>query len=150
MSFQPIIFLLIVNILIPINGLNPRKLDEVAVPGSPNTDNKCGCTGCNNQCQSPPPPPPKKKPTPSKICPPPPPASSLIYMSGPPGNLYPVDTFPSGTSRSFAAGLPLLMGCGLLGVLAKRKMKLRRGGKQIKRTDEDPKPELIHGLTGVE
>ncbi|KAK7348897.1 hypothetical protein VNO80_23651 [Phaseolus coccineus] len=44
---------------------------------------------------SPPPPSPKKPP--STYCPPPP-SSAYLYMTGPPGNLYPVDENFSGAS----------------------------------------------------
>ncbi|MED6122235.1 hypothetical protein PIB30_037907 [Stylosanthes scabra] len=47
---------------------------------------------------SPPPPPPPKKSPSSSYCPPPP--SSFIYITGPPGNLYPVDENFSGASRN--------------------------------------------------
>ncbi|CAK9154767.1 unnamed protein product [Ilex paraguariensis] len=122
------VFLFILAIADPTSGLNPRKLDENTVPSD--SGNKCGgCSACNNPCYQsppppppppslpPPPPPPKKPPTPSLYCPPPPP-SSFIYISGPPGNLYPVDPYFSGAGRSFSSGLPLLIGGGLLGLLA--------------------------------
>ncbi|PSR88180.1 T-cell surface glycoprotein CD8 beta chain like [Actinidia chinensis var. chinensis] len=104
----------------PINGLNPRKLDDTTVTGPPDSGIKCtSCSPCNNPCNQippPPPPPPPKKP-PTQYCPPPPP-SSFIYITGPPGNLYPVDPYFSGGRQNFPAGLPLLMGCGLVGLLA--------------------------------
>ncbi|KAL3501868.1 hypothetical protein ACH5RR_036317 [Cinchona calisaya] len=90
-------------------------------PGtSPDAENKCGGCPCDKPCPvpppppppvlpPPPPPPPKKPPTP--ICPPPPastswptvptPPSQYIYTTGPPGNLYPLDTDFSGAVRSF-------------------------------------------------
>lgn len=104
---------------VPING---------QLPGSPDGESKCGGCPCNNPCAvpppppppalpPPPPPPPKKPPTPS--CPPPPggsswptvptPPSQYIYITGPPGNLYPVDQYFSGAARSFAVGLPMLL-----------------------------------------
>lgn len=61
---------------------------------------------------SPPPPTPKKSP--SSNCPPPP-SSPDIYMTGPPGNLYPVDVNFSGSGAtptgrgSFAGILPLFV-----------------------------------------
>ncbi|KAK3027661.1 hypothetical protein RJ639_041898 [Escallonia herrerae] len=126
-----LLLLIIATVAAPISGLNPRKLDVVnSEPVKPpDNENKCGgCSSCNNPCnQSPPPPPPvymppppppvPKKPPPSTpYCPPPP--STYIYMTGPPGNLYPVDPYFSGGDRSFAVGLPLLVGCGLVGLLA--------------------------------
>ncbi|KAK2981304.1 hypothetical protein RJ640_007005 [Escallonia rubra] len=138
-----LLLLIIATVAAPISGLNPRKLDVVnSEPVKPpDTENKCGgCSSCNNPCtQSPPPPSPvymppppppvymppppppvPKKPPPSSTpyCPPPPPPSSYIYMTGPPGNLYPVDPYFSGGDRNFAVGLPLLVGCGLVGLLA--------------------------------
>ncbi|CAH2080436.1 unnamed protein product [Thlaspi arvense] len=57
--------------------------------------------------------PPKKPPRP--YCPPPPP-SSYVYVTGPPGNLYPIVTSYSGAG-SLGLGLPLLISSGLVGVL---------------------------------
>ncbi|KAH7835491.1 hypothetical protein Vadar_026585 [Vaccinium darrowii] len=133
MKLLMVVFLITTNFF-PIHGLNPRKLDDTtAVPTSPDTGGvKCGsCPACNNPCYQsppppppppslpPPPPPPKKKPTPpGPYCPPPPP-SGFIYITGPPGNLYPIDPFYSGGGRSFAVGMVQLIGCGLVvGLLA--------------------------------
>ncbi|GLT99895.1 hypothetical protein SLE2022_173010 [Rubroshorea leprosula] len=63
-----------------------------------------------------PPPTPKKPPT--GYCPPPPSPPSFTYISGPPGNLYPIDQEFSGASRSFAVGLLALVGAGLIVLLA--------------------------------
>ncbi|GMY18541.1 leucine-rich repeat extensin-like protein 6 [Fagus crenata] len=66
------------------------------------------------------PPPTPKKPS-TKYCPPPPPPpapSSTIYITGPPGNLYPIDQDFNGGSRSLVPMLPVLVSCGLLGLLA--------------------------------
>lgn len=117
-----------------INGSDPRKLDEV--PASPEI--KCGtCPACNNPCNQsppsppppppatlPPPPPPKKPPTPSLNCPPPPSyvpipgapslPSYIPVPTGPPGDLYPVNPYISGCSRSSMVGLQLLVVYGLL------------------------------------
>ncbi|KAK1390056.1 hypothetical protein POM88_018234 [Heracleum sosnowskyi] len=110
------------------NGLNdPRRLQESSVPVDPNSGLKCGgCPSCNTPCTqsppslpppSPPPPSPKKKSKPSpNNCPPPP--ESNIYMTGPPGNLYPVDSNYSSASRTLLAGLSLLVGYGFLSFLA--------------------------------
>ncbi|KAA8532577.1 hypothetical protein F0562_032607 [Nyssa sinensis] len=132
------VLFLITAITTPINGLNPRKLDESTVPGTPYSGTKCTtCPSCYNQCYqsppppppppypypSPPPPPPPKSPSPPKnpstpYCPPPPPPASYIYITGPPGNLYPVDQLISGAGRNFRVGLPVLLISGLLGLLA--------------------------------
>ncbi|KAE8022839.1 hypothetical protein FH972_008608 [Carpinus fangiana] len=64
---------------------------------------------------SPPPPSPKKSP-PTKYCPPPP--SSFIYLTGPPGNLYPIDQDFSGATQIPVNRLPVLVAGGLLGLLA--------------------------------
>ncbi|CAN4121694.1 unnamed protein product [Withania somnifera] len=110
------------------NGLNPRKLDE--------GENKCGGCPCNKPCNPPspppptpsPPPPPPKKPPSGYNCPPPPysgggdggggggenvpypPNSQYIYMTGPPGSLYPVDHNVNGAKWSFSSGFSLLIG----------------------------------------
>ncbi|CAK9157559.1 unnamed protein product [Ilex paraguariensis] len=117
------VFVVIVAISAPTNAQNRRKLDENTLPVPPGSVNNCGsCSSCTNACnQLPPPPPPSPKKHTSKHCPPlppPPPPSSLIYIPGPPGNLYPVQRYFSGTGRSFAVGLPLWIGIGLLGQLA--------------------------------
>ncbi|KAG5010809.1 hypothetical protein AAZX31_07G199900 [Glycine max] len=106
-----------------VNGVESRKLDETPVPATNGTEEKCGSCGGTTYPSppppvlpppSPPPPSPKKQP-PSQYCPPPPP-SSFIYITGPPGNLYPVDENFSGAishrhRRSFATMLlPLLVG----------------------------------------
>ncbi|CAN4124950.1 unnamed protein product [Withania somnifera] len=111
-----VLFLLFFVVTMSItNGLNPRKLDE--------GDNKCGGCPCNKPCNPPPPPPPPppKKPPSGYNCPPPPysgggesvpypPNSQYIYMTGPPGDLYPVDHNVNGAKRSFSNGFPLLIG----------------------------------------
>lgn len=122
MSSRVIGILIFLAIAAPINGLNTRKLDDTTVPVPPDAEMKCGSCPCNNPCgQSPPPPPPpppppKKPPTPSLNCPPPP--SQYIYISGPPGNLYPVDPYFTNTGRSLGVALPLLVGCALVGLFA--------------------------------
>ncbi|KAJ9135795.1 hypothetical protein P3X46_032931 [Hevea brasiliensis] len=117
------LFLLIVAAAPPIHAFDSRKLEENTVPGP--SDEKC--TPCNSSPPPPPPPspsppppalpppspPPTPKKPPSKYCPPPPP--SFIYITGPPGNLYPVDNDFNDADRTSAAGLPVLIGCWLLG-----------------------------------
>lgn len=123
--------LVILVVAAPTNALNnPRKLQESSVPVvDPNGEIKCGgCPVCNVPCTqsppsppppSPPPPPaPKKPPTPSYPslnCPPPP---SYIYITGPPGNLYPVDPYFSNAARDLLVGIPFLVGFGFLSLLA--------------------------------
>ncbi|KAI8538235.1 hypothetical protein RHMOL_Rhmol09G0086900 [Rhododendron molle] len=127
------VIFIITTTSMPIEGLAPRKLDDTTtVPTSPDTGGvKCGsCSPCSDPCSQnppppppppslpPPPPPPKKKPPPSApYCPPPP--SGFIYITGPPGNLYPIDPFFSGGKRRLAVGVLPLIGCGLVvGLLA--------------------------------
>ncbi|PON78753.1 hydroxyproline-rich glycoprotein family protein [Parasponia andersonii] len=104
-----------------VNGLDSRKLDETPVPSG--TDEKC--TPCIQYSPPPPPPPPPKKPPspPSpttQYCPPPP--AAFLYITGPPGDLYPIDPdFNSAAGKStnlIMSGLPALIGFGLFGVLA--------------------------------
>ncbi|KAF7848433.1 hypothetical protein BT93_L1956 [Corymbia citriodora subsp. variegata] len=123
-----LVLVLVLAVVIPTSGLNPRKLDDASAPGS----EKCGtCTQypppppppspCPPPPALPPPPPPShpKKPPPSPYCPPPPtPPSGYIYITGPPGSLYPIDQNFGAASRSFPAGAPLWVGLGLLGLLA--------------------------------
>ncbi|KAK7362577.1 hypothetical protein VNO77_04694 [Canavalia gladiata] len=103
-----------------VNFVESRKLDETPVPATNGTDEKC--TPCGTSYPSPPPPaipppspppPSPKKPPSSQYCPPPPP-SSFIYITGPPGNLYPVDENFSGAiihrhHRSFFTFFLLLL-----------------------------------------
>ncbi|KAL2485067.1 Uncharacterized protein Adt_29823 [Abeliophyllum distichum] len=139
------VFLVFLVIVVPINGLNPRNLDE----SPPDLQNKCGNCPCDTPCYQsppllppasppppppsspppppplpplypPPPPPPKKKP--SKECPPPPsgentqtPPSPEIYITGPPGSLYHIDINSAGVGGSFS--LPIFIS-SLLGLLA--------------------------------
>ncbi|KAJ9153119.1 hypothetical protein P3X46_026596 [Hevea brasiliensis] len=119
-------FFLLIAATPPIQALDSRKLDENTVPAP--TDQKCApCTSSPppppppSPCPPPPalpppalPPPTPKKP-PSSYCPPPP--ASFIYITGPPGNLYPIDNDFGGADRPTVAGLPFLVGCGLLGFL---------------------------------
>nr|XP_004498310.1 leucine-rich repeat extensin-like protein 6 [Cicer arietinum] len=125
--------LLLIFVTIPIQAIESRKLDENCTP--------CGYTPISSPppiiYNSPPPPPvliypsppppspspppivyyspppPSPKKSPSVYCPPPP-STPYIYMTGPPGNLYPVDVNFSGGAApagrgSFAAFLPLLV-----------------------------------------
>ncbi|XP_010498806.1 PREDICTED: chitin-binding lectin 1-like [Camelina sativa] len=68
-------------------------------------------------CPPPPalPPPPPKKVSPN--CPPPPPAN-FLYITGPPGNLYPVDEqFGATAGKSFTVVLSGLIALGIMGFL---------------------------------
>ncbi|KAJ8570239.1 hypothetical protein K7X08_006816 [Anisodus acutangulus] len=117
-----VFFLLFFVVAVPItNGLNSRKLDE--------GESKCGGCPCNKPCI--PPPPPKKKPPSGYNCPPPPPYSGgggsenvpyppnsqYIYMTGPPGDLYPVDHNFNGAKRSLSTGFSLLISGFFFGFL---------------------------------
>ncbi|KAL2347688.1 hypothetical protein Fmac_001688 [Flemingia macrophylla] len=115
----------------PIKGEESRKLDAT------NGDVKCGsCEGGYNPSPPPPtippppppspppiiypsPPPPSPKKPSSNYCPPPP-SSAYLYMTEPPGNLYPVDENFSRASpcshQSFSVFLLLLV--GLFGMMA--------------------------------
>lgn len=98
-----------------------------------------GSEKCAPCTQTPPPPPPS--PPPPSPCPPPPapvlpppspkkqppsttpygppPPSSFVYITGPPGQLYPIDQdFNGASSGKSSVGLPVLLGLGLLGVVA--------------------------------
>ncbi|XP_041012788.1 protein TRACHEARY ELEMENT DIFFERENTIATION-RELATED 7A-like [Juglans microcarpa x Juglans regia] len=92
------------------------------------------CMPCNPNSQPPPypPPPPSppppalpppsprppshKKPPTSPLCPPPP--SSFLYITGPPGELYPIDeNFNGAAGNLVTRTLPVFISCGLLGLL---------------------------------
>lgn len=118
----PTILLLLI-LVAPIYGFESRKLDETGLPGSSDPSIKCGgCSPCGHpSCYtsppppSPPPPPPKKQPI-SANCPPPPynPGAGFVYMTAPPGELYPVDPYYSGSSRILAGAMTTVLGLGLL------------------------------------
>ncbi|KAJ8548215.1 hypothetical protein K7X08_030684 [Anisodus acutangulus] len=139
-----VIFLLFFVVAIPItNGLNPRKLDEGESKCGGCPCNK----PCIPPSPPPPPPalpppspPPPKKPPSGYNCPPPPysgggsggggggggsgsenvpysPNSQYIYMTGPPGDLYPVDHNFGGAKSSFSSGFSLLISGFFLGLL---------------------------------
>ncbi|XP_058735397.1 extensin-like [Vicia villosa] len=104
-----------------INTVESRKLDETAtVPTPNNTDVKCApsCGGYApppppppQNCPPPPSPPPPspKKPPSSQNCPPPPSPSSYIYITGPPGNLYPIDENFSGVNHRHHRSLAVIL-----------------------------------------
>jgi len=112
-----------------VNGveIGSRKLDETTVSTTNGTDEKC--TPCGDSSPPPPPPvnpppsppPPSPKKPPSQVYCPPPPSPSYIYITGPPGNLYPVDENFSGAihphHRSFAV-LLLPFAVALLGIIS--------------------------------
>ncbi|KAK2434257.1 hypothetical protein QL285_019425 [Trifolium repens] len=108
-----------------VNNVESRKLDETNVPMTNGTDVKC--TPCGDYSPPPPPanpppspPPPSPKKPPTQYCPPPP-SPSYIYITGPPGNLYPIDENFSGAihghHRSLAA-LLLSFAVTFLGMIA--------------------------------
>ncbi|XP_022735202.1 formin-like protein 16 [Durio zibethinus] len=131
--FDPLIVTLTIifvtaTVAYPIKGSESRKLDESTAPGDQGVK-------CTSSCvQSPPPPsppppcppppsppalpPPTPKKQPTQYCPPPPPSPpSFIYITSPPGNLYPIDQNFGGASRDLPLGLLSLV-CGFLILLA--------------------------------
>ncbi|XP_059316778.1 uncharacterized protein LOC132067527 [Lycium ferocissimum] len=146
MSRFVIFFLFFVVAIHIANGLNPRKLDEgESKCGGCPCDKPCNPPSPPPPPPSPPPPPPDlpppsppppKKPPSGYNCPPPPcsdgcggggggggenvpssPNSQYIYMTGPPGDLYPVDHNVDGAKRSFSSGFSLLISGFFLGLL---------------------------------
>ncbi|CAI9095962.1 OLC1v1032009C1 [Oldenlandia corymbosa var. corymbosa] len=113
------IFLLLGLVITP-------SMIQAQLPGTGDVgENKCGGCPCNSPCYtSPPPPPPPSPPPPPKkpptsYCPPPPgsivpfpptPPSQYIYITGPPGDVYPVDHDygKAGRSSSATVGLTAL------------------------------------------
>ncbi|XVE92047.1 hypothetical protein REPUB_Repub01dG0063600 [Reevesia pubescens] len=130
------IFFVIATVAYPIKGLESRKLDESTVPGDEGVK-------CTPSCiQSPPPPspplpsppppsppppsppvlpPPKPKKSPTQDCPPPPSGPSppdFLYLTGPPGNLYPIEQNFGGANRNLKVGLLALVSGFFLVLLA--------------------------------
>ncbi|KAL0699900.1 hypothetical protein Bca4012_056022 [Brassica carinata] len=107
------------------SSANMRKLDEVdPIKCSPSCVQNPPPPSPPPPSPPPPacPPPPALPPPPKKVspnCPPPPPAN-FLYITGPPGNLYPVDEqFGAAAGKSFTVvKLAGLIGFGVLGVLA--------------------------------
>ena len=119
-----IIFLAMISIL--VESQQPTNSKKLLDETPPELENKCGGCPCNNPCNPPPspppPPPPKKQPPQSNYCPPPPSGGGqnppYIYINGPPGNLYPVDPYYSGSARSFSSGLMPFLISAVIGMLA--------------------------------
>ncbi|CAN6549586.1 unnamed protein product [Malus baccata var. baccata] len=135
---------LISMVLLTAYVVGPAHGDDT--PGAPGEGKCGSCAPSPpSPVQSPPPPPPpspcpppppksqppspKKPPSPknppSPYSPggqyppgqyPPPTPSSLVYITGPPGQLYPIDRNINSASRSSVNALPVLL--GLLGILA--------------------------------
>ncbi|XP_050894693.1 probable pathogenesis-related protein ARB_02861 [Lathyrus oleraceus] len=115
------LFLMFFYITVPvmINGVESRKLDETTMPTTNDTDVKCApsCGGYApppppppQNCPPPPsPPPPSPKKPPSQNCPPPPSPSSYLYITGPPGNLYPIDENFSGVNHRHHRSLAVVL-----------------------------------------
>lgn len=126
--FVSVFLVMEIFVVPPICGSDSRILDETTT--GDNTSIKC-TPCCTNPCgQTPPPPPPPSPPPPSpkkppsSYCPPPPatvttppPPSSYIYITGPPGNLYPIDPYFNNGAGNLFVGLPVLVGFGLVALL---------------------------------
>lgn len=116
---KPLVVAIFIAIAFPmmINALDSpaaRKLDEEPIK----------CTPCLQK-----PPPPPSPPPPSPSCPPPPrppsppkksycppPPSTYIYMTGPPGELYPVDQ-QFGEAAAMSLGVVKISGLIAFGVM---------------------------------
>ncbi|PIA63407.1 hypothetical protein AQUCO_00201031v1 [Aquilegia coerulea] len=118
-----LVIVFIIAIATPINCLNSEVKDENLVPGSDGSGIKCtACSSCENPCgQHPPPPPPSPPPpaptTPSKQYCPPPPSPPYIYVTGPPGQLYPFDPYYSSGANGNGVQFAVVFGCSLLSLL---------------------------------
>ncbi|KAK6922242.1 hypothetical protein RJ641_012749 [Dillenia turbinata] len=109
---QTVPFKLLIGFLVIASAFDPIKGDDAPAIGSP-TDTGVKCTPCTQPSPPPPPPPsppppPKKPPTPN--CPPPPHPvvypPPFIYITGPPGELYPIDSY-NGAAPNSMVGVPL-------------------------------------------
>ncbi|KGN51515.1 leucine-rich repeat extensin-like protein 6 [Cucumis sativus] len=134
----PLKFLLFLNFLLLISpssaltSVTVRRLDDTTTPTDPNVK----CAPCEQNPPSPPPPvvypsppppsppppdvvpyysppPPKKKEPKSPNCPPPP-SPSFMYITGPPGDLYPIDQGYNAAGRRSAATVVGVVLAGLL------------------------------------
>lgn len=141
----PLNFLLFLNFLLLISPSSTsaaapaRLLDDTTIPTTP-ADPTVKCAPCEQNQPSPPPPvvypsppppsppppdvvpyysppPPKKKEPKSPNCPPPP-SPSFMYITGPPGDLYPIDrNYNAAGRRSTAAAASAVIGLVLAGLL---------------------------------
>ncbi|KAL4383327.1 hypothetical protein GQ457_15G003910 [Hibiscus cannabinus] len=102
----------IAAVVFPVNGLKSRVLDENTEPSG---DQGIKCTPSCAQSPPPPspppacPPPPSPKKRPKHCCPAAPTPPSVIYTTGPPGSLYPIEQNFGGATRSFEVGLLALV-----------------------------------------
>ncbi|KAK1437668.1 hypothetical protein QVD17_03464 [Tagetes erecta] len=121
------VFILLILVLI-ISPPIKASIDDTT-PGSPNDEIKCGTCPCGTTCYasppppvpsppppSPPPPPKKQSPT---NCPPPPSHGgqappNYIYITGPPGDIYPVVQSVNGGLRFFTVPPSVVVAFGLL------------------------------------
>ncbi|GMI99797.1 hypothetical protein like AT1G23040 [Hibiscus trionum] len=103
------VFFVIAVAAYPINGLKSRELDENTAPSG---DQGIKCTPSCTQSPPPPPacpPPPSPKKPPRHCCPAAPTPPSVIYTTGPPGGLYPIDQNFGGATRNLEVGLLALV-----------------------------------------
>ncbi|KAL8227596.1 hypothetical protein R6Q57_015180 [Mikania cordata] len=114
-----------------------------SIKGTTTATMKCGGCPCNNPCYTtsppppspPPPPPPSSSPPPPVLIPttptlgldcPPPPAGvgsgraspGFVYIAGPPGDLYPVNPYFSGSHPNYWAVPPVMAVFGVLCMLS--------------------------------
>ncbi|KAK8529251.1 hypothetical protein V6N13_102185 [Hibiscus sabdariffa] len=123
------VFFVIATVAYPVGSLESRKLDDsTTLPGDQGIKCTPSCVQPSPPPPSPPPPcppppsppvlpPPTPKKPPTQYCPPPPSPPSFIYITGPPGSLYPIDQTYGAASREFEVGLVGLV-CGFLVFLA--------------------------------
>ncbi|XP_044489641.1 leucine-rich repeat extensin-like protein 6 [Mangifera indica] len=122
------VFIFVAVFVSQVNGLTARKLEESSTGGDQGDTCTTSCVESPPPPSPPlplppplelPPPPPKKpkkpKTPPTQYCPPPP---SFIYITGPPGNLYPIDSGFNGGEKASAASLLIFISSGLLLLLA--------------------------------
>ncbi|XP_022989990.1 leucine-rich repeat extensin-like protein 3 [Cucurbita maxima] len=139
LPFNSLLFLTLLLLISPSSSSAAvRRLDDTPVSATP-ADPTVKCSPCEQNPPSPPPPPvypsppppsppppdvvvyysppPPKKDHKNNDCPPPP-SPNFMYITGPPGDLYPIDqNYNAAARRLVSAAASAVIGLAVAGVL---------------------------------